>query len=247
VSAIDTPDYQRGVVSAQKLLATVAAGTASVLVTPPPNCETLIVITETGTLANFVSCLGVTSGVLYPGSRTLSPGNNAFLPVFMFDVSDVIETELELSWQSSPPAAWYVYSDAGVHTVADVSSSKDLLGQQFVVPVIPYGRPGCHPPQELIILSAIEAANATLLPAPGAGLRYRIFGVTMAAAAAGLTGVVYDAGSGHGLLCCTGVGNSTSSFPSQGIAITDDNAVGYILLAGAGAMYICLQYTLETV
>lgn len=247
MSAIDTPDYQRGIVNAQKLLATEGPTSTGVTVGIPPNCETLVVAVEPGFSPVLVQCLGVLSGIQYPGVRLIYSYQANGGMVWLFDVSDVIDRELVLEWDGAPGAVWYVYSDAGVHATTDVGANRDRNGTQFVVPVVPYAATSYHPPQEVSLASFGANADVTLLAAPGVGFRYRIFGVTMATVAAGLVGIVYDPADLGALLQCAGVGNATTQLPAQGVPLTANGAVGYAIEAGGGSMYIALQYTTEAV
>jgi len=246
VSAIDTPDYQRGVVSAQKLLAKLSGTTDSVTTGVPPNCETLVVVVTTPVTYYPPTCKGTTSGVEYPGSVISAPFSPGQWTMVMFDVSDVIDSELTIAWLAAPGSEWYVYSDAGVHTVADVANNRDVNGSLFTVPVVPYGEPGSHPPQELSVVGNGGAASFTLLAAPGAGVRYRVFGGNMASLAAGLYGYLKDSVSGTAFFVCVGEGNASLVLPSQGLALSTDAAVDYVLGAGAGTMAMSLSYTTET-
>ena len=246
MSAIDTPDNQRGVVSPQLLLAAVPAGTDSTTIGVPPNCETLVITSDANDGA-VPSVQGATTSITYPGARGVVSFETAgFSPVWLFDVSDVIDAELNIQWFPAPSKTWYVYSDAGVHTIADISNNRDGNGSLYTVPTVPYGEPGSHPPQELSVVGNGGAASFTLLAAPGAGVRYRVFGGNMASLAAGLYGYLKDSVSGTAFFVCVGEGNASLVLPSQGLALSTDAAVDYVLGAGAGTMAMSLSYTTET-
>lgn len=244
---VDTPDYQAGVVSAQKLLATVAAGTATITTGIPPNCETLVVAAPPGSASGQPICFGTSTFINYPGTQVFPPATTSASSVFAFDVSSVIDAQLRITWPAAPTSPWYVYSDSGVHTVADTSSHKDANGSIFTVPVIPYGQPGSHPPQEISMASSVPAANAQIVAAPGAGKRLRVFGANMSTTGAGLSGYLADSLTGIAFLSCSGVGNNTLYTPPQGLALTANAALEYLLSGGAGGMIVCVQYTTEVI
>lgn len=247
MSAIDTPDYQRGVVNAQILLAVVAANQASETVAVPPNCETFVVSTSAGVGLSVPTITGADSGVRYAGARAVGAGSGFTSPVFIFDVSDVIDGGLTVTWSTAPTTEWFIYSDAGTHSVADIANNRDFNGSQFVVPVVPYGEPGSHPPQEVSVVSFNLAANGVVLAAPGALLRYRIFGGNISAAAAGMIGILLDSISSKWIATCVGVGNTPLTFPPQGVPLTQNAALDYELGAGAGSAVGTVLYVPEVV
>lgn len=247
MSAIDTPDYQAGVVSAQKLLASVAAGTATVTTGIPPNCETLVVAAPPGSASGQPICFGTSTFINYPGTQVFPPATTSASSVFAFDVSSVIDAQLRITWPTAPTSPWYVYSDSGVHTIADTSSHKDANGSIFTVSVIPYGQPGSHPPQELTTISAVAAANALIVTAPGAGKRLRVFGGSIAMAAAGMDGYLYDLVDSTAFVVCVGVGGMPIITPPQGLALSANGGIQFALANGAGNTYIALMYTIETI
>ena len=244
---VDTPDYQRGVVSAQALLATVASGTRVVTVGVPPNCETLVIVAGFLPVAEFPTVTGVTTGVDYPVQGLRSWNGPVYPSMFAVDVSDVVDPQFEIIWGTAPTGTWYVYSDAGVHSVTDTSNNRDIRGSLFTVPLVPYGYPGSHPPWEMEVISFSVAASGTLLAAPGANVRYRIFGGSLSASTAGLLGSLYDEVAVASFVTVAGPGNTPICLPSQGYPITTNAAIGYVFLAGAGTLLGSLFYTIENV
>lgn len=244
---IDTPDYQFGVVNAQKLLATVPNGTNSVTVGVPPNAETLIVLTPGG--INLFRCqvTGVTSGLSYagiilPGQASASSGLQWF-----FDVSQAVDAQVTVTLSAGAGGAWSVYADAGVHVVADASKLTNDLGVQYVIPTVPNILNSDHPPVELKFASLITAASAVFIPAPGAGLRLRIFSAMVFPNATAVFGWLAD--SVGGVAICPGSQQAPGILPfiPQGIHLSTNASLNYSLQGGSGNMYVSAIYTVESV
>lgn len=246
--SIDTPDFQRGVASAQVLLAKEHLPTTSVIVGIPPNAETIVVVfEETLPTAGVAIAFGVVSSINYPSVSTRSNGAGAQWTTFYFDVTNVIDEELEIQLDNATGGFWYVYADTGVHVVGNYAPLVDDVGAQLVVPVIPSGLPGDHPPTELSMGGNQFTANGQLLAPPGAGRRYRIFSAQLSSTVAGLAGVLLDAVSNVSFITCTGVGNMAMPFVPQGVPLSANAAVNYTILSGAGNMVALVQYATETI
>lgn len=115
---VGSPDYQRGVVSSEKLLATVAAGTTSVVVAIPPNVTRIIVAWKTYIDQQSVTVTGNTTGMTYPGSslNINNVGYNSFF--YEFEVSPVIDDQVTVSIQAIlATAQWYVLSTSDTDVV----------------------------------------------------------------------------------------------------------------------------------
>lgn len=245
--AIDTPDYQRGVVSAQKLVGVIPAGLTTVTVGVPPNAESLVVAMNQSDSSLFIDAHGVTTGYNYPGAQlwltvTAEGGSG-----WVFDTSAQVDEQVEINLSSAATDPMYVYADAGVHVVADMSKRMNMAGQQYVIPSLPSVLSGDHPFTELSLISPTLAANGTVLAAPGAGQRYRVFSAQMSAATAGLSGGLVDNVGAKVLLFCAGVGNSVTSIPAQGYPMAANSPLTYSLATGAGGMQITVYYTTETI
>jgi len=205
VSTPDTPDYQRGVVSAQQLLATVAAGTDTVTVNVPPNAETLIVCVPLSPSTIRIRAVGVSTGIVYATAYGVTDDVVATWQTQFFDCSSPLDSQVEIICGSAPTGTWYVYSDAGVHVVFDpiVASTigepgptlpggavlvggdaagslralaVNLQGLPYAIPSAPDIAAGDHPPNELLVASVVDVTALTVIvAAPGAGKRVRVF------------------------------------------------------------------------
>lgn len=233
---VDTPDYQRGIVNPQSLLATCPAHTQSVTVTVPPNAEN-IVVTAWGGLTDYdISCAGVTSHFAYAG-QILGP--TAFInasPTYIFDVSNAFDEQVTITFRTAPIVEWAVYSDAGVHTVVDLNKFVDGQGNQYVISTIPGSGNGNHPTNELSIASVGNVANGTVIvPAPGAGNRIRVFDIYLNVTSAASGANLHDTVSGALLLNVstpnTPANGHVSCLP-QGVPLSNNGAIATTVLAG---------------
>lgn len=276
MSVTDTPDYQRGSVSAQQLLATVAAGTRIVTVPVPANAETIVVSLNVTGVANSVACQGVTSNVVYAGQGLLSGIIGATWLTQFFDVSSAVDTQVTITVSIAPTATWFVYADTGIHITSDPAVSEavggpgtpvpsgafqvagtdganlrtlrtDKAGAPYVIGTVPSQAGSDHPPVELSVISPTLAASGNILAAPGVGLRYRIMSVQLTLAAAGMQGAIGDNLPGIGLCFSASTTTSGMQFYPSGYPAANNGAIGYTLIAGAGNAYIVVVYTTETI
>lgn len=116
----DTPDYQRGVVSAQKLLAAVGPPAATVTVTLPPNTEALWIIGAPPPDA-APTVTGVETGASYPCIPLLATVTTPveFVP-FVALVSPDVDAQVVVNVGSATTATWYVVADTGGRFTLDV-------------------------------------------------------------------------------------------------------------------------------
>lgn len=248
-NTVDTPDYQVGVTSAQALLATVAAATISVVVGVPPNAETLIVMQPQTTAVTGCTCTGVTSGLQYTGMRADRGNSTSTATTWFFDVSSAVDQQVTIVWNIAPVGTWYVYSDAGVHLVADPSRLMDTNGSQYVVPIAPSTRTGNHPPTEVQAIAFNNVPSGTvLLAAPGAGKRYRIFSASCSVQTAGQLLGLRDSVSGTFFYSAGGGADAIAqpfSYGPSGLPLSVNAAVTLITSAGVGQYTIA--YTTESI
>lgn len=249
MSTIDTPDFQRGVVSAQALLASVAGGVGTVRVGVPPNAETVIVTMPNATGNNLATVTGVTSGDVYAGAKCVAPAFMAINNTWFFDVSAAVDTQVDVTITPAPPLAWFVYSDAAAHIIADVTKLTDSHGVQFMAAVAPGSSHQDHPPHELLAAASGAIASGTaILPAPGVGSRYRIFYATIAAETAGNGAALRDSISGAAFAAAlSGIAGLPTpvDYKPSGVALSDNAAVNLTTDGGNGRYNIVI--TVENV
>lgn len=208
----DTPDYQRGVVSAQKLVGTATAGSASLTVGVPPNSETLLVIADPGVTGQNPSVQGVSSGAMYPASHIGPTAEAGTMSVWAVAISPPVDDQVTVSWGNTPNGAWYAIVDQGIRQTTDavltriatdVGGAPPTMGLALVVtdgaesyvlagspdgavnviPQVPVPVSTGHPSNEVTVASTgLASSSTTLLGPPGAGKRYRIFSVAIAMA-----------------------------------------------------------------
>jgi hypothetical protein len=115
--AVDTPDGQRGVVSASKLLASVAANTGSVTVTIPPNAKTMVIAFTGGDNPPLVGAVGVTTGFQYPPTLRKNYDEAAPSTSYAVPVDATLDTQITITATTAPLHAWYVYAHSGIEVV----------------------------------------------------------------------------------------------------------------------------------
>jgi len=243
---IDTPDYQVGVVNAQSLLANVTDTTFAV-VGVPPNTETLVVAFKAVELTVIVTAAGSVSGYIYP-QRTIPSfdGGDLWITTYV-DVSQAIDSTIDISISDSLVTQWYVYSDSAAHAVVVLGTRSDTLGQQYVIPSIPGTTAGDSPLTELSVASAAFTANGTLLSSAGGGQRFRIFSGQIAAFSGTGNSYIYDAITGQALIAGNSTGTGQITLPAQGYPLTPDAAIDFAIGSGTGEVLAIVYYTLESV
>ena len=272
---VDTPDYQRGLVNAQKLLASTPGATHVLNVGIPPNAETLV-ISAPGTNNVTPAVQGTTTSTFYPVVPV--PPAVIGLPamsMWLVDVSQALDATVTITFPNPLSATWYVYSDAGVRLTMDIAVGSAVGGSGqaeptgamvvggigahakmyawemteggagYVVPTIPSTAAVDHPPQELSYADAGFTATGTLVAAPPAGQRLRVFSMWLAVQTAGLLSTINFAGSDY-LLVVPNTGAATQTIPGQGFPLPAAQPIG-CFLSGAGQVYAGVWYTTETV
>lgn len=244
--AVDTPDYQRGVVSAQVLLAHVAANVGSESIGIPPNAETICVVLSGAPPIGTVVTLA-TSGGIIPQLGVSLPAPNSRQPVtWFFDASSVLTATTIVRITPTPTSEWFVYADSGVHLVADGANLRNGIGEQYVVPTVPGTTTGDHPPNELAHISGDVPAPGIILPAPGAGTRCRIFSAACLASVAGDVALLFDV-PGQAFCIGTATDPGPMTFYPSGLPLAVNTAVTGSTLAGGGNVVATLTYTTEIV
>lgn len=245
--SIGTPDYTRGVVSAQKLLATVAAGTARVTVGVPPNAETLLVCCANGPSNGVLYVQGVTTLYLYAGVLFPEQQHIDTTTTWAFDVSSSMDEQVYVVFANAPTQEWFVYADAAVHVVGDASTLKNQNGAMYVIPSVPSGGAGDHPPNELSCTSNTFAAAGTLIPAPGAGQRIRLFAAQLMNYGTAGAWRLYDSSDTVTYLTCAESRSAELAYPLTGVTLPTNNALYCTLVTGGGSCRAMATYTVETV
>lgn len=274
MTQVDTPDYQYGVVSAQKLLATVPDTETSVTVGVPPNAETIVVLAPGSLNPADFTCKGATSGLDYPPVPYGPSETGANTTSIVFDVSAAVDSSVTITYGFPAAFVWYVYSDsaAHVHTNAYLARTQnqagnaapvdalqiggtdgtdlrairtDTNGQQFTVPAPPGTGTGDHPPVELSTAYVYNGTGGNVLvAAPGAGKRIRLFFVQLIAAISGSVAYLQNGAADRLYAYGTSQG-MTAKVPLAGIPVpANDSLVAHI---SSGNVYCTVMYTIETV
>jgi len=189
MTQVDTPDYQRGVVSAQKLLATVADTDTSVTVGVPANAETIVVLAPGSLNPGDFTCKGATSGLDYPATPYGPSVTGADTTSIVFDVSAAVDVQVTITYGFAAAFVWYVYSDSAAHVVTSpyLARTQNQIGSTAPVDGLQVaGTDGAdlralkvNTSGELFHAGPNSAARATgalpTIAAPGAGLALKLF------------------------------------------------------------------------
>ena len=193
----------------QTLVGTFTALQTSGTVNLPPNCESIVVVGLGIGWLNFSSCIGTTTGVTYPASWmngdslaistfvvvSVSPALDPAVTITLtaapaggwkvvadaairqvIDLATSLAIGIELV--AAPLGRVIVAGTTAAGIVRAIRMS--LTSEQYVIATAPGTGTGDHPPTELQIVSAQGVgAGGTILVAPGAGLRYRVFFIQM--------------------------------------------------------------------
>lgn len=252
-----TPDWQRGVIQGQTLLATVASPNQSVQVNIPASCKTLVIAGRGLTGVNNVTVAGVTTDIYYPCVR--APGTEAVggTTTWLASVSRALDTSVTVTLSANPLYTWYVYADGHPFITVDGNKLTNDIGQQYVIPSAPSNAAGDHPPVELQASTFAISAGGTILAAPPAGQRHRVFGVEMASWIGSAGGAIFStvyAASGTNL-CHLGVGGgsyaggqSRMDFLPSGFPLGNAEAILLNYDSGSGSLIRgVIVHTTETI
>lgn len=118
MSFTDSPDYSRGIVAAQVLLATVAAGTLTADVVLPPAVTALWIYGGQTLILNLPTVVGDSTGLAYPVNNfTTGSAAGTYGPSIAL-VNPVLDGAVTVTVIDPPGADWYVIGDTSVRVVA---------------------------------------------------------------------------------------------------------------------------------
>lgn len=124
-------------------------------------------------------------------------------------------------------------------------------GIPYAIPSAPATAASDHPPNELKVATFTVATGATLLAAPGAGLRYRIFYATATVfstlAATGSVAYMTDGASPFLGVVGETRGPFTTAVPLSGVPMAANTAITFTTIGGAAFDIVgSIVYTIET-
>lgn len=244
-----SPDWQRGYYSAQKLLAHVAAGGATVTVTLPPNIETLAIYTVSMPNPADVQASGVQSGNNYPGLVTRSQTSATSGAVVLFDVSAALDAQIKLTWTVAPIFDWYVVADSGVRIVASQNAVQSEAGITYAIPTVPGTGAGDHPMVELQYASTLDSPNGyEVVSAAPPGQRVRVFDAYVGALSTATFVALRSSVANVQVIGVSTTAATTSArisgYPS-GLLVPEGE--GLVLVVSSGNGDATVTYTVETV
>lgn len=255
---VGTPDWQRGIVTAGKLLATIPAGTTTETVTVPPNAQSLAVVLNYVDVQTYVDVKGSTTGRSYSGAWRPSEVPFSYADSFYyFAVASQLDAQVEIRLSTAPTSPWYVFSESGV-TLVDVAElvptlQPDVNGSYYGITTVGYmaqsqrfsslsldgnGRLVTMPPTSG--LSKAVAAGTTQLLALPSGNSWYLYGIDVVASAASVQTVT--------LIDSTGNTIATVSPPASGESKSVDlggfYTNGSVSVTASAAATVTLRYTL---
>lgn len=143
---------------------------------------------------------------------------------------------------TDPTEAVFVGFTDGANLRVPITSKSAV---QYAIPSAPSTAAGDHPPVECGVVAGARLPSATvLLPAPGAGKRYRVFSIVLTPETTGNWAEVQDTLTPAAIMA---VANQTGymSYGPTGIAIATNAPLAVLTSAGLASVTMC--YTTETV
>ena len=126
-NTIGTPDWQRGTVSSQSLLATVPSGVIGVDFVIPANVEVLwVVVDGVSTPPLVISARTVDTFVELP-SFNVPNGASATSTFFAVLVSSVIDSNVRISFSTGPSGPWQVIAESSGRFTLDVAAASTVI------------------------------------------------------------------------------------------------------------------------
>lgn len=157
---VGTPDWTNGVISGQSVVGILAALASTVVVSLPPNTESVILLCGGLRVGSTVSVVGSTSLVSYPvnaiGSFAGVTNYIAYVPVdSSVDQTIIVSSTLALS------VPMYIISDQGIRNVVDIGLAQSTTFPSNVAPATAIqvaGNDGTN------LRALITDANGRLIP-----------------------------------------------------------------------------------
>ena len=131
---IGTPDWQRGVASAQSLMGSFTGSQSSEIVAVPPNAEILWVKLNYVTTSTLeLTATGQTTSATYPVYRLPSYFDTNTTD-FVVVVASVVDERITLTWSSGPGGPWKVIAESSGRFIVDTTLSPAAATPGSLVP-----------------------------------------------------------------------------------------------------------------
>lgn len=207
--------------------------------------EWLILIDPTLDVSYMLTVGGITTPVVVLGCYT------SLQPVYDTAIGGIV---VGPGGYPNPPTGLLVFGENNNNTQTE-PIQVDSTGRQFVVPVPPGSTTQDHPLNELSFLSNFSNTNAAWLPAPGPGLRYRLFNVEVICPQGFTTQAAemdFTDHTGNGSRIAAGDisggaladSQNQQSFLPSGLALKTNSAIS---VAASSLSLFSALYTIETV
>jgi len=249
----DLPPYQKGVVSAQKLLATVAAGTGTVTVGVPPNAESLVILLPSDPAIDKVVVQGTTTNVEYPSLVLLTNSLESATFCCIALVSSAVDAEVTVTPGTVPSVPWHVYADSASRLVSDLTlravqgaNGATVSGYGLLVmgsdgtdsrmlSVDPTGGIVLSGPNQATPVTAVTNSWTDVIPAPPAGYYTKLFSCDMPEGPGAGNAIQLADSTEHTI---AEYGNVLGTFPLDGFV----TSLGVIAVTSAGTAYIVVRF-----
>jgi hypothetical protein len=280
----DTPDWQVGVVTAQQGQWPIPSGTDAE-VNIAANTETMVIVAMVADPAALPTIVGNQTGYTYSPQVLSYAVSGGYMVWLYVDVSSILEIDIKVTWGTATIGDWGYFLDnathiefdpniaaawaligmdiptAGIGAIINAHGEAGLIlasgdGTPYTIPVAPQLDSGDHPPTEILMATLVATAvNADVLPAPGAGMRYRIFGVKMwlETNTTGVEAIVVGTNADGTVyftytICDTiSVLVDTTMLPLSGTAMSANTPIQLGFLAGSEPVSVSVWYTQENV
>jgi hypothetical protein len=282
INPIDTPDFQRGSFAPSKLIGAFGAGTNVETVNLPANAETVLIIKGSQSLTSVVGVTtgssypvvqplpgdnGFYLVFVAPGADpqvTITWGANAQWTWYVVAdagvrlIADLILEQMAgpgTGGSLAPSSGLFVggYVQVGINRLFEPFRT-DAIGRSYTIPGVPATDTGDGPPYELKYYAGVLNAGAgvTIIAAPGAGKRIRIFYAKCRTFSGSASTVAATFGGVVMILVASGTTASSSDLdtlivPLTGIATDANTPVVYTSSAGNPGLIAVVIYTVETI
>ena len=271
----DTPDNQRGTVSAQQEIGHTTGDVGYLEFDVPANARSILIVGESLSSIPGLQVLGKGSGLRYPALTAVSsPISNAGI-VYISEAIPSIDPKMAIQWSATYAVPILVIADQGIRLVNDNGIAQTLGygggpnpywgiavggqgqsgfrqfltdddGRQYVLPGIPPIDGSGHPPVEVKILTSGQVAgSATLTGSPGASYRYRIIRIDAINQTGDIFGYVEDGGDSVPLLYVAGSAPMQFYVGPTGYAMSSNASINFVVVSGSGNVALSIYGTTE--
>ena len=221
---IGSPDWQRGVVKSEKLLATVAAGVTTATVAVPANVTRLIVAWQGYINATSVEVADATTGMTYPGMQLETSGVASNSYFYEFQVSTVLGDTVNVTINAVLAThQWYVISASDTDIVNVPALSNLVQSWNIATNQVGINALGTDGTDSRILSVDSNGRQVPLVPTAGIDK----------AVVAGANALLAAPASGGNYLFALDVINTSGGANTLTLSDASGNTIGKVALAAA--------------